>query len=505
MTRIRVAAYCRISTDREEQQLSLSGQKCYFEDYINKNPSWIFHQIYADEGVTGTSVRKRTGFCKMLEDARKGRFDLLLTKEISRFARNTLDSIYYTRELKQAGIGIIFLNDGINTMDPDAELRLTILSSIAQEESRKTSQRVIWGQKRRMEQGVVFGRDLLGYHLKNGSLSINPKEAQTVRTIFAKYLEEGKGAGTIARDLEQNGILTARGNSSWSQTAVLRILKNEKYCGDLIQKKTLTEDYLSHKKKVNHGQEPYIILKDHHPAIISRELFNQVQAELHRRSRCTEKKTKYSSCHCFSGKIRCGICHMVYVSRRKTLKNGRICQSWRCHTAVKYGKAACPCPTVKDSAIKKAAGIQIDKLEEINRALKNRLTAVLFPLLGEYNDTAEQKKKTVQLNELSKKQERLIELYLEEKISSHEFEQMRKKYQDAAEKLKSTAVSIQPNHNHISRKDQINDLLDSILFETSWNDVFYRTMIDHIMIRENGTIHIQLAGSEGLTTSLPDK
>ena len=159
---LRVVAYCRVSTDSLDQQGSLESQKRYFTEYISRNPDWELAEVYVDEGITGTSTRKRRAFNQMMADAENRAFDLILTKEISRFARNTLDSIFYTRKLKDLGIGVVFVGDNINTLEPDAELRLTIMSSIAQEESRKTSDRVKWGQKRRMEQGVVFGRDLLG-------------------------------------------------------------------------------------------------------------------------------------------------------------------------------------------------------------------------------------------------------------------------------------------------------------------------------------------------------
>ena len=169
----RVAAYCRVSTDNEDQVNSFESQQRYFRRYIEEHPDWELYEIFADEGISGTNTKKRKAFNRMIEEAKSGAFDLIITKEISRFARNTLDSIYYTRELKRYGVGVIFMNDGIHTLDGDAELRLAILSSIAQEESRKTSERVKWGQKRRMEQGVVFGRDMVGYDVRDGKMYIN--------------------------------------------------------------------------------------------------------------------------------------------------------------------------------------------------------------------------------------------------------------------------------------------------------------------------------------------
>ena len=276
----RVAAYCRVSTDKNDQINSLESQKRYFSEYIRQNPMWQLTEIYVDEGITGTSTKRRRAFNRMIADAENRRFDLLLTKEISRFARNTLDSIYYTRRLRDWGVGVIFLRDNINTLDPDAELRLTIMSSIAQEESRKTSDRVKWGQKRRMEQGVVFGRSLLGYDVKNGKISVNEAGAEIVRQIYHKFAVEQKSANRIARELQEAGVPTFHDVKRWSGTVILRALRNEKYCGDLVQKKTFTPDYLTHEKKRNRGEEELVILRGHHPPIVSRELWERAQAEL---------------------------------------------------------------------------------------------------------------------------------------------------------------------------------------------------------------------------------
>lgn len=270
----RVAAYCRISTAKENQANSFENQQRYFQHYIKNNPDWELHEIFADEGISGTNTKKRREFNRMINTAKQGHIDLIITKEISRFARNIFDSIYYTRELKRYGVAVFFLNDGIYTLDKDAELRLALLSSIAQEESRKTSERVKWGQRQRMEQGIVFGRSMLGYDVYNGQLFINSEGAEIVKNIFEKFVVEGKGTCKIARELNEKKIPSMHGKT-WSNSVILRILRNEKYCGDLVQKKTFTPDYLSHKKKYNNGEEDFIVIKNHHEAIISRELFEK--------------------------------------------------------------------------------------------------------------------------------------------------------------------------------------------------------------------------------------
>lgn len=350
----RVAAYCRVSTDFSDQTNSLKSQKRYFGEFINKNPNYQLYEIFADEGISGTSTNRRKEFNRMISLAGLGKFDLIITKEISRFARNTLDSIYYTRMLKNYGVGVIFMNDNIDTLESDSELRLSIMASIAQEESRKTSERVKWGQKRRMEQGVVFGRSLLGYDVKNGKVYINEKGAKTVRLIFEKFVYEKKGASVIARELDNLKIKPMKSNF-WQSSVVLKILKNEKYCGDLVQKKSFTPNFLSHEKKKNNGEEEFIIIKNHHQPIISRELFEKANEILENKRKNIEK-SKFSNRYLLSGKIKCGECLSNFVSRYKTAKNGNVYKSWRCYNRVKFGniksnetnqKIGCLAPSIK--------------------------------------------------------------------------------------------------------------------------------------------------------------
>ena len=187
---IRVASYCRVSTDHKDQINSFEAQQQFFREYIERCSDWELYRIYADKGITGTSTAKREAFNRMISDAHRGKFQIIITKEVSRFSRNILDTIRYTRELKTLNIAVLFMNDGINTMDPDAELRLSIMASIAQEESRKTSSRVVWGQTRQMEKGVVFGHSMLGYDVRNGHIMINPEGAEIVKWIFQKYAIE---------------------------------------------------------------------------------------------------------------------------------------------------------------------------------------------------------------------------------------------------------------------------------------------------------------------------
>lgn len=488
----RVAAYCRVSTDREDQANSLTNQETYFREYIAKTAGWELAQIFVDTGTTGTSTKKREAFNRMIAAAMDGEFDLILTKEISRFARNTLDSIYYTRKLKEHGVGVVFLNDSINTMDPDAELRLTILSSIAQEESRKTSERVKWGQKRRMEQGVVFGRDLLGFDVHNGRLIPNQEGADTVRLIFDKFVREGKGTHVIARELREAKILPPAHMKQWSGTSVLRILRNEKMAGDLIQKKTCTPNYLTHEKKQNRGQEDFVILRDHHTPIVSRELFDLAQEELNRRAAASGRRVRHSSRHCLSGKIKCAVCGSSYVARTRTRKDGSLCRSWRC-----YSGSCCPCSSVREEDIKKAvqealAGISVDR-NLLSVSLTRALTkpAPLVRQSASLHDL--QRRKEV----LIKKQQKLIELYLSDAISKEEFSAARQSLEQSISNLQkehTLAASLPHPGSQNSPPDTWNPVVLALISGEQWDDTFYRTVLDTVTIGLDRAIHVKLNG-----------
>ena len=336
--KIKVAAYCRVSTDMEDQLNSLSVQISYFTEYINNHEDYELIEVYYDEGITGTSVKKRDGFNRMISDCEKGKIDLILTKEVSRFARNTVDTLNYTRRLSELNIGVIFMNDGIDTRDKDGELRLTIMSSIAQEESRKISERVKWGMRRRMENGTVLGCGrIYGYKVIDGKLEIVPEEAEIVKQIFHSYLYEGKGSSAIAHELSDRGIPTLK-NRVWSPQHVLKILNNEKYVGDLTQWKVYKPNVLSEKTLVNHGdnpEAPLITVYNHHEPIISREVWDAVQEERKRRGFLTREGKKHSNSFWLSGKMVCGKCGYSFTMNGSS-KNQNI--SLKCRNRSLYGK-----------------------------------------------------------------------------------------------------------------------------------------------------------------------
>ena len=281
-TSFNVAAYCRVSTDADDQLHSLQSQRHYFCEYINAQPAWNLADIYYDEGVSGTSLARRTGFLRMLSEIEEKQIRLILTKEVSRFARNTVDTLQTVRQLKERGVGVLFLSDGIDTRS-DGEFRLTLMAGIAQEESRKTSERVKWGQQRSMEQGVVFGRSMLGYTVKNGQMQLEPSGAALVKRIYALFLQ-GNSCAKIARILNTEQIPSMR-SALWSGQVVSKILRNEKYTGVLVQHKTFTPDFLTHLHRVNRGELTQLRFHDHHPAIISRTDWETVQKMLNQRKK----------------------------------------------------------------------------------------------------------------------------------------------------------------------------------------------------------------------------
>lgn len=501
----RVAAYCRVSTDSSDQANSLASQEKYFCEYIDRNPEWELAQVFVDTGITGTSTKKRAAFNQMISDAMSGKFNLILTKEISRFARNTLDSIFYTRKLKENGVGVIFMNDNINTLDPDAELRLTIMSSIAQEESRKTSDRVKWGQKRRMEQGVVFGRDMLGYDVKNGRLTINEEGAEIVRLIFHKFVNEDKGTHVIARELREAGIKTSTYMKQWSNTVILRTIRNEKYAGHLIQKKTITPSYLNHEKKYNKGEEEFVVLYNHHEPIISQELFDRAQRELERRSPSAEQKAKHSNRYCFSGKIKCAACGSSFVSRTKKRKDGSIYKAWRCYSAANHGskhaeengdEIGCNCPSVNDDDLKYIMQKIIESLLLDKSALIKKVGTAVAEVLQREAGSDKSDDTVGKIQSLTDKKQGLIELYLAKEITKAEFQQLKEKYEadimalKQSQAAKAEKMALQENRQIIL--DDMQKFITSLAMGENWNDSFYRNLLDTITVAEDNTLTIQL-------------
>ena len=375
----RVAAYCRVSTDREEQEHSFETQKAMYTEMIMMKPSWQTAGIYADEGITGTVAKKRPGFMKMIEDCRKGKIDMIVTKSVSRFSRNNLDCLMYVRELKQLGIPIIFEKEGINTIQVSSELLLTLFGALSQAESESISMNVKLGIRQSLKNGNVrFSyKTFLGYRKgADGQPEIVPEQADIVRRIYNDFLA-GATYLEIAKRLTEEKVPTMGGGSRWFSERIKSILKNEKYKGDALLQKTYITDPISKRVKKNNGELPMYYVENSHPAIIERRIFDRVQEEIARRAgkkkvKQTGTKTelgRYSGKYALTELLYCGECGTPY--RRCTWsRNGKKKIVWRCVSRLDYGKKYCKnSPSVEESRLHNAITAAITKKansEEIN-------------------------------------------------------------------------------------------------------------------------------------------
>ena len=372
--RQRVAAYCRVSTDSEEQLTSYTAQKAYYTQKIDENPDWEMAGIYADKGITGTSTKKRVEFKKMIAACKRGRIDLILTKSLSRFARNTVDSLEVVRMLRANGIGVIFEKENINTLTESSEFLLTLFSGFAQAESESISKNVIWGiQKSREAGNVPFQyQKLLGYRRgEDGKPEIVPEEAEVVKRIYRRYLD-GCSLAQIKRELEADGVPTASGIRGWTYQVVRNILTNERYIGDALLQKTYTTDCISKTVKKNQGDRPMVYVERNHPAIVSKAMFYQVREEMSRRAskRKVMQKTgkteqgKYSAKYALSELLVCGECGTPY-KRCTWARNGKKRIVWRCISRLEFGTKYC-----HDSPSMDEDGLHHAILEGINEFIQ---------------------------------------------------------------------------------------------------------------------------------------
>lgn len=502
---LRVAAYCRVSTDQDDQLNSLANQQKYFSEYIQTHPGWELTEIYSDEGISGTSTQKRVNFNRMIADAEQHKMDLILTKEVSRFARNTMDTLEYTRRLKELNISVVFINDKINTAVYDDEFQLTLMAALAQKESARTSERVKWGQKRSMENGVVFGRDLLGYTVRDGILTVNAAEAQIVRLIFHKYLNEGKGTHVIAQELQEEGYRPKRG-SQWSNTSILRILRNEKYVGDLVQQKTYTPNYLNHRKKINSGAVETVCIKNHHKPIIDRPTWNKTQAELQRRSPAEKQEKKFSNRYWCSGKLICGECGHSFVSRTKRLKDGSVYHAWRCSAAVNYGNTKpddsgycirCNNCSISEKALCLCMKYIIQQIPFDKDAVVRDLIRAIQSVHFESHpvDIALLQNK---ISGLENKKKAAIDLALDETISEVDLKRQIQFYNQEIATINSQ-IRNTADTNGVPQKQKweiadYRSVIQSILELNGQQELLYHELVDKIILYSNNILIVRLNG-----------
>ena len=385
--KLKVAAYCRVSTDSDEQAGSYEVQVQHYTEYIGRNKDWELAGIYADDGISGTNTKKREGFNEMIDDCMAGKVDMIITKSISRFARNTIDCLKYVRQLKEKNIVIIFEKENINTLEASGELLLTIMASLAQQESASLSQNVKLGLQFRYQEGKVQvnHEHFLGYTKdEEGNLIIDEEEAKTIRRIYREYLE-GASFRDIADGLERDKIKTGGKRYKWHLSTIRGILRNEKYMGDALLQKTITTDFIEKIRIKNDGTVPQYYVKDSQEPIIARDIFTQVQEEMVRRANLTsgmdgKKKRVYSSKYALSSICTCTKCGDIY--RRIAWNNrGKKSTVWRCCTRVENGPSACDAPTVQESELQEATLKAINQLlscsDSMMQVLRNNIEIAL--------------------------------------------------------------------------------------------------------------------------------
>lgn len=449
--RLRVAAYCRVSTDSEDQINSYKSQVQYYTDLINNNSEWSLADIYADEAITGTQVTKREDFQRLINDCMNGDVDLIVTKSISRFARNTLDTLKYVRMLKEKGIAVFFEEENINTLTMDGELLLVILSSVAQQEVENISANVKKGLKMKMQRGELVGfQGCLGYdyHPEDKTITINDEEAEIVRYIFKRYIE-GAGGSVIAQELQNLGYKTKRGSSTWAETTVIGIIKNEKYKGDILMGKTFTLDPISKRRLDNFGEEDQFYIRDHHEAIISEEVFNAAQEILKRRAKPRRlgtdgKREKFSRKYAFSCLLECGFCGGTLTRRSwhsGTQYNKII---WQCVTATKKGKKFCPdSKGIAEETIEQAFIESYRLLCKNNEDVLGEFISRTEEALSAGNAGKQLAKAEKDIEALEAKRAKLVDMHLEGIIDKATYEEKYFDLTEQIEQLNSTCRDLQ--------------------------------------------------------------
>ena len=507
---LRVAAYCRVSTEEEEQASSYEAQCQYYTDKIMSNKEWTMAGIFADEGISGTSTKKRTEFLRMIRQCRQKKIDLILTKSIQRFARNTLDCINYTRVLRNLGIGVFFEKENINSLPPDSEFMITMYGAMAQSESESISGNVKWGKKRAMEAGKVSiaYKNLYAYEKgADGKPVPIPAQAEIVRELYTRYL-----AGASLRELkdwlENEKHPTVAGGTAWSITAVKGILTNEKYCGDVLLQKTFRTDVISKKVVKNVGQLPKYLIQNHHEGVVTRELFQAVQAELARRSalrsdskQAATGRSCYTSKYALSDRLVCGECGKLYRRKTRNIK-GNIYHEWRCISRLDYGKRYCHnSPTLREIPLQKAilSAINATMSEKpvlIDR-IKSAMSLELLPVQGQTMSLADIERRLEQLDAQ-------FQQLLAEAIDAEDKEICNTKFAEIL--AEQTGLKMQKEHvlqnstdakRTCARLAQAEQALEQAApTVTEWSERTVRQLVERVTVLSANEVLVQLKGGK---------
>ena len=516
---LRVAAYCRVSTDEEEQLSSYEAQCEYYTDKIMSNKEWTMAGIFADEGITGTSTKKRTEFLRMIRQCKQKKIDLILTKSIQRFARNTLDCINYTRILRQLGIGVLFEKENINSLPPDSEFMITMYGAMAQSESESISSNIRRGRQMHAKVGTlkIPCHWLYGYKKDaDGKFCIVPEQAEVVREIYERY-KDGASLRNLKDWLEGNQIKTVLGTADWSISVIKGILTNEKYCGDVLLQKTFCTDVISKKIVKNVGQMAQYYMPDHHEAIVSREQYNAVKAEMARRSalRSPSKeavtgRSCYTSKYALSDRLFCGECGTLYRRKTRNVK-GNIYHEWRCISRLEYGKKYChESPTLREIPLQSAILAAInsamsDKAALVDR-IKNVVSLELLPVQGQTMSLADIERRLTQLDEQ-------FQQLLAEAIDADDKEACNAQFteilteQTALKKQKETILQSSTDADHVcTRMKQAEQAIENTAQTiTEWNENAVRQIVERVTVLSADEVLVRIKGGAEIKQRLEGK
>jgi len=505
---LRVTFYARVSTDKDEQINSLENQVQYYTELIQSKQHWTFVPGYIDEGISGTSTKKRDSFLRMIQDAKAGRFDFIITKEISRFSRSTLDSIQYTQELLEHDVGVLFQNDSINTLDSDSEFRLVLMAGVAQDEVRKLSERLKFGFRQAIKNGHVLGNDKLwGYDKKDCVLTINEAEAQVVRRIFDLYANQQMGIRRISQKLLDEGFTSRKGNA-FNVLTIRHILCNPKYKGWYCANKSQTVDYRS-KRKIFLAESEWVMYPDPSvPAIVSEELWDRANALYKRRSEqmmSHQSRAEFHNRYPYSGKI---ICEEHGASfHRHVLKNAKgDKEAWQCRVYRNRGRAACSAPQLLTAELDRIMADIFNQLAQNKQTIIDAVVTLLQTVPDEHDYMQDICRIEADLSVLQAKKDRLLEMSVEKVITMAEFkgrndgfnqqvkalEEKRKLLRAEAEKGRQTTVQL----------GEIRSVLEQELtFQNGVNSALVATIVDHVVVKKGSTkekihldIHLKFGG-----------
>ena len=505
---LRVTFYARVSTDKDEQINSLENQVQYYTELIQSKLNWTFIPGYIDEGISGTSTKKRDSFLRMIADAKAGRFDFIITKEISRFSRSTLDSIKYTQELLEHDVGVLFQNDNINTLDSDSEFRLVVMAGVAQDEVRKLSERLKFGFRQAIKNGHVLGNDKLwGYDKKDCVLSINEEEAQVVRRIFDLYANRQMGIRRISQTLLDEGF-TSRKGGAFNVLTIRHILCNPKYKGWYCANKSQTVDYRS-KRKIFLDESEWVMYPDPSiPAIVSEELWDRANALYKRRSEqmmSHQSAAEFHNRYPYSGKIICEEHGTTFHRQLQKSKAGEK-EVWQCRIYRDKGRKACSAPQVRTAELDQIMAEIFDQLAQNKQAIIDAVVTVLRAVPDEHDYTQDIRRIEEDLSAIHAKKDRLLEMSIEGIITRLEFKQRNDGFNQQVKALEERLSTIQSEaakgKQTTAQLEQIRTAMEQELtFQNGINSALVTTVLDHIVVKKGSTreklhldIHLKFGG-----------